>query len=191
MTLDEAIQHCEEVAEDKECIAHSLTKDGWQERFDNLTREKETEYKNVRDEMANSCLECAKEHRQLAGWLKELKALREVCTSKAFDMAIKALEQKPCDCRSCKKWDECPCGKEGHENGTSISYSVGECRDYEQEDILDKIRAKIQYAQTYKMFKGEDTVYVKRDYVLAIIDKYKTERSDKDGVYSRDSLRNC
>ena len=28
--------------------------------------------------MANSCLECAKEHRQLAEWLKELKRLREV-----------------------------------------------------------------------------------------------------------------
>ena len=77
MTLDEAIKHCEEVAEDNECTAHSLTKDGWQEHFDNLTRGKETEYKNVRDEMANSCLECAEEHRQLAEWLKELKQLRE------------------------------------------------------------------------------------------------------------------
>ena len=78
MTLEEAIKHCEEVAQDNECTMHSLTKDGWQEHFNNLTREKETEYKNVRDEMANSCLECAKEHRQLAEWLKELKRLREV-----------------------------------------------------------------------------------------------------------------
>lgn len=49
----------------------------------------------------------------------------------ALNIAIKALEQTR-DCRSCKKWDECPCGKEGHENGTSIGYSVGECRDFEQ-----------------------------------------------------------
>ena len=82
MTIDEAIKHCEEVAQDKECIAHSLTKDGWQEHFDNLTQEKETEYKNVRDEMANSCLECAKEHRQLAEWLKELKKYKEKDTPK-------------------------------------------------------------------------------------------------------------
>ena len=40
--------------------------------------------------------------------------------------------EKPCaDCRNCKKWDECECGRKGHENGTSIGYSVGECRDYE------------------------------------------------------------
>ena len=77
MTLDEAIKHCEEVAEENECIAHSLTKDGWQEHFNNLTQEKEVEYKNVREEMANSCLECAAEHRQLASWLKELKAYRK------------------------------------------------------------------------------------------------------------------
>lgn len=40
-------------------------------------------------------------------------------------------------------------------------------------ELLDKIIAEIEEAQTYKMFEGEDTVYVKRDYVLAIIDKYK------------------
>lgn len=77
MTLDEAIRHCEEVAEEKECIAHSLTKDGWQEHFNNLTQEKEAEYKNVREEMANGCLECAKEHRQLAEWLRELKSYKD------------------------------------------------------------------------------------------------------------------
>jgi hypothetical protein len=35
------------------------------------------------------------------------------------------------DCRICNKWDECPCGKEGHKNGTSIGYSIGECKEYE------------------------------------------------------------
>lgn len=42
-----------------------------------------------------------------------------------------------------------------------------------QEPILDKIRAEIKEVQTYKMFEGEDTVYVERKDVLAIIDKYK------------------
>lgn len=40
-------------------------------------------------------------------------------------------ERKVCICTNCKKWDECPCGKEGHINGTSIGYSIGECKDYE------------------------------------------------------------
>ena len=48
MTLDEAIRHCEDVAEEKE--AHVLS--------------------------GMDCMECAEEHRQLAEWLRELKALR-------------------------------------------------------------------------------------------------------------------
>lgn len=55
-TLEEAIKHCEEVAEKKEYIAETL------EGFDEYTREE--------------CLECASEHRQLAEWLKELKEYR-------------------------------------------------------------------------------------------------------------------
>lgn len=39
-------------------------------------------------------------------------------------------------------------------------------------DVLDKIRAEIKEVQTYKMFEGEDTVYVERKDVLAIIDRY-------------------
>ena len=56
MTIEEAIKHCEEVAEKKEYIAESV------EGFDEYTREE--------------CLECAKEHRQLAEWLRELKGYR-------------------------------------------------------------------------------------------------------------------
>ena len=52
MTLEEAIKHAEEVAEKNE----------W---FD----------KNCLESM--QCRECAKEYRQLAEWLKELKQLRE------------------------------------------------------------------------------------------------------------------
>lgn len=45
----------------------------------------------------------------------------------------KALSQEPCrkDCRLCKEFDECENGKKGHKNGTSIGYSIGECKDYE------------------------------------------------------------
>lgn len=39
----------------------------------------------------------------------------------------------------------------------------------------EEIRAEIIKLQTYKMFVGEDTVYVERHDVLDILDKYKTE----------------
>lgn len=56
MTLEEAIKHCEEKAE---------------------------EIRKANEEMPTDCklsedlCECAKEHEQLAGWLKELKRYRE------------------------------------------------------------------------------------------------------------------
>lgn len=52
MTLDEAIKHAEEVAEEH-------TKYNFYGGYE-------------------SCDECAKEHRQLAEWLEELKQLREI-----------------------------------------------------------------------------------------------------------------
>lgn len=54
LTLDEAIAHCEEVAE-KYCekIEEGLTADDF-------------------------CDSCASEHRQLADWLRELKAYKEI-----------------------------------------------------------------------------------------------------------------
>lgn len=58
MTLDEAIKHCEEVAEEKE-------KEAWEAQL-------QEEYKTIK-----SCKECARDHKQLAEWLKELKQLRE------------------------------------------------------------------------------------------------------------------
>ena len=57
MTIDEAIKHAEEVAEDKE-----IDIENQDSLFPNNIKE---------------CKECAEEHRQLAEWLKELKRLRE------------------------------------------------------------------------------------------------------------------
>lgn len=60
MTLDEAIKHCEEKAKELSDKAYS-------------------EYgKSMTEEEAYDCNECAREHEQLAKWLKELKTLREV-----------------------------------------------------------------------------------------------------------------
>ena len=54
-------------------------------------------------------------------------------------------------------------------------------RGYEdgKSDVFDKIRADIMKLQTYKMFEGEDTLYVERDDVLAIIDRYKESEDEK------------
>ena len=42
------------------------------------------------------------------------------------------------DCRDCKEYEDCPCGKDGHESGTSQGYSIGECKDFEPQERSDK-----------------------------------------------------
>ena len=70
MTIDEAIKHCEEVAEKNEKQA--------KECHDNQVRKCEViSFAEMDYTRENECLECAKEHRQLAEWLRELKAYRE------------------------------------------------------------------------------------------------------------------
>ena len=64
MTLEEAIIHAEEVAEAEERFAKL------HQRLDRGIKGSGKRYL--------SCLECAKEHRQLAEWLRELKAYREI-----------------------------------------------------------------------------------------------------------------
>lgn len=63
MTLEKAIKHCEKVAESEERKARSCQRPN-----------KEIKGSGKR---YLSCLECASEHRQLAEWLRELKAYRE------------------------------------------------------------------------------------------------------------------
>lgn len=60
LTLDEAIKHCEEVAEQKE--------------HDSITTTGDYELDIT---MKEGCIQCAADHRQLAEWLTELKDLRE------------------------------------------------------------------------------------------------------------------
>ncbi len=69
MALDEAIKHCEEVAEQNEssAITYKNCKEIKANMYEKLTAEK----------AENDCRECAADHRQLAEWLTELKDLRE------------------------------------------------------------------------------------------------------------------
>lgn len=64
MTIDECINHCEEVAEEKESICNVIENEG-----ETWTDSGKIYY--------DVCKKCASEHRQLAEWLKELKAWRE------------------------------------------------------------------------------------------------------------------
>ena len=49
---------------------------------------------------------------------------------------------------------------------------VAEC---ENKDFIEAMRADIMKLQTYKLFEGEKDVYVERDEVLRIFEKYKAE----------------
>lgn len=70
LTLDEAIKHCEEVAEQNEtsAITYKNCKEIKTNIYEKLTAEK----------AENDCRECAADHRQLAEWLTELKELRKL-----------------------------------------------------------------------------------------------------------------
>lgn len=63
LTLEEAIKHCEEVAEEQEALADFET---------NYERYAASELERER------CKKCASDHRQLAEWLKELKKYRAI-----------------------------------------------------------------------------------------------------------------
>lgn len=70
MTIDKAIKHCIEVAEKQEITAKSNLMEIDKIKADGILRLYDAdEYE--------SCMKCASEHRQLAEWLKELKAYRE------------------------------------------------------------------------------------------------------------------
>ena len=70
MSIDEAIKHAEKVAEVQDEAAKE-----WHE---NQVRKCEAiPFAEMDYTHENECKKCAKEHRQLAEWLKELKQLRE------------------------------------------------------------------------------------------------------------------
>ena len=74
MTLDEAIRHAEEVAEEQEKAAKEWHEN--QVRKCELIPFAEMDYTHE-----NECKECADEHRKLVEWLKELKMYREMIPS--------------------------------------------------------------------------------------------------------------
>ena len=73
----------------------------------------------------------------------------------ARDMAIRALEEQE-----------------------TVTEFADRCSECGREKVLKKICRKIMKLQTYKMFEGEDTLYVELEDVLQIIDKYKAESEE-------------
>ena len=80
-SLDEMIKHYEKVAEDQEWMAN---------HYDDDSMGKEM------------CLECAKDHRQLAEWLRELKAYKEERVSCEY-CKYNGRQQHERPCSLCKR----------------------------------------------------------------------------------------
>lgn len=73
MTLDEAIKHCLEVAEENDLAAGT---------YELLAENNHNAYEKLTAETNSSrCAECATEHRQLAEWLTELKEAKRLLKS--------------------------------------------------------------------------------------------------------------
>ena len=69
MTIDEAIRHAEEVAEEQEksCEVYGSLKKHQSGLYERLTAENNEK----------KCAECAAEHRQIARWLRDLKMYQQ------------------------------------------------------------------------------------------------------------------
>lgn len=77
MTIDEAIKHAEEVAEENENNAQI-----WHKQ----TKNRLVDFCDRAIQAENNCIKCAEEHRQLAEWLKELKRYHQAKDGLLEDM---------------------------------------------------------------------------------------------------------
>ena len=66
--IDEAIQHCEDIAQQQDMLKG---------RYDNASGYTRSGNEAIRTSDAKECEKCAADYRQLAEWFKELKQLRE------------------------------------------------------------------------------------------------------------------
>ena len=103
LDLESAIKHCEEKAEELDELSKQY--DEASRYFRNHNKDIVSVNAKVNAQKCLECFECAKEHRQLADWLKELKGLRE-------DEGVKDVFK---NCYTCKyielKPDDYPCDR--------------------------------------------------------------------------------
>lgn len=67
--LDEAIQHCLDVAEEQDKLAS---------RYEDASGYSRSHIESLKTNESIKCRECANEHRQLAAWLEELQSKRKM-----------------------------------------------------------------------------------------------------------------
>ena len=97
MTIDEAIKHCLEVAEQNETSAIT---------YKNCKKIKTNMYEKLTAKKAeNDCRECAAEHRQLAEWLRELKEAKRLLKATTSDIHDMLTERFGVICEFCKWYD--------------------------------------------------------------------------------------
>ncbi len=95
MTIDEAIEHAEEVEKENRKLS---------KRYDDASGYSRSGNKDIRTNDAKKCEKCAEEHRQLADWLKDYKRLLEQesqtewipIEKKLPDMGIEVLVSDEC-----------------------------------------------------------------------------------------------
>ena len=117
LTLEEAIAHAKEITEKNYRGAE----------FESID--------SIDDDIKTNCIKCAKEHEQLAEWLKELKSYKE-----AEKQGL--LVRLPCKVGD-KAWDN----DFGYPESYEIkAFSYGYCDSYVEPDIEDQI---IFYYENY------------------------------------------
>ena len=57
------------------------------------------------------------------------------------------------NCRDCKKYEDCPCGKDGHESGTSQGYSIGECKDFKPQKARTGMSFELNFTNDWEKIR--------------------------------------
>lgn len=114
MTIDEAIRHCEEVAEEQEELYRICPASESEMSHCNGTKD----CRVLKNGKNKGCQKCAEEHRQLAGWLKELKQLRKQTKTGHW---IDYSEEGFVECSECGSATNC----DGNINELHFCFSCG------------------------------------------------------------------
>ena len=120
MTIDEAIAHAKEVAERNRTLLDSdeLIQKSLVSHFDKL-----------------KCEKCAEEHEQLAEWLQELKAYREIGTVEGYKNAIECYTREYTIRKSNIQYDKA-IDDFVHECDKHCEFYSGKNKSITMEDIL-------------------------------------------------------
>lgn len=84
MSIDEAIRYCVEVAEEQEELYRICPLSESEMSHCNGTKD----CRVLKNGKNKGCQKCAEEHRQLAGWLEELKELRNMTAGHLYAVAF-------------------------------------------------------------------------------------------------------